>query len=63
MEMVLIGYAWPRPPKVVCDSSFQAREALWHEGYSVDAIPQTQALEIENVFMSSSGLRPENTGL
>lgn len=53
MELVLIGYAWPRPPKVVLDSSFQAREALWREGYSVDAIPRMQALEIEKAFKPS----------
>lgn len=50
MDLVLIGYAWPLRPKIVLDSSFEARETLWRMGYSVDAIPRALALEIDKAF-------------
>lgn len=51
--LVLIGYAWPKRPKVVLTVTLEERQALWKAGYSVDAIPPAQALEIDALFTAN----------
>lgn len=46
-ELALIGYRWPDAPKIVFECSFVERVALWKEGYSVDAIPISEAVKIK----------------
>lgn len=60
MELALIGYAWPKRPKIVFGDSFELRRALWREGYSVDAIPRALAFEIDAPKTSLGNYSIEN---
>lgn len=43
----LIGCHQSNNPKIVYSTLFSERQALWRDGYSVDAIPVDEARAIE----------------
>lgn len=46
-ELALVGYRHPGVTKIVFESGFVERVALWKEGYSVDAIPISEAVKMK----------------
>lgn len=46
-ELALVGYRHPGVTKIVFECSFVQRVALWKEGYSVDAIPISEAVKMK----------------